>query len=515
MDDADLVGAYLAGDIDAFAQIYDRYADRIHDFCHSVLRDRAEAADAMQDTFIIAARRVGQLREPAKLRSWLFAIARNESLRRAKKQARAIPTDEFRDLAAADITDADVNRTDLQELVWSAAAGLSERDRALLDLHLRQGLDGQELADAIGVAPSHAYVMMNRLRSQMERALGALLIARLGKDECAELAALLRDWDGTFSVLIRKRVARHVDDCDVCSERRRALVSPLALLAAVPLIPAALHSRARVLDRVEMIASRTPAADTPSGGAPDPADPSQSVNAMNAANAGYRWNAAGFPRPLAAHRRGPGRRAYAFVAAAALVVGAGGGAFLAAADDGGRGGGIDVIAPDSTSTSSADLSSSTTAATARSATSSSTTAPTTTTTSATPTTTDAVTVTTATPGPATTTTAPPTDSPPSLKLTIAPTEIWTSSECGATVASLEASAFDDHGVVDVSFTYVSKYAGDGFGSLTYDDPSWYGVLGPLSTLGNNDTVTVRVTAKDTIGQQTTITRTVTLSYCLI
>jgi len=37
--DAELVGASMAGDRAAFAQIYDRYADRLHDFCVGMLRD--------------------------------------------------------------------------------------------------------------------------------------------------------------------------------------------------------------------------------------------------------------------------------------------------------------------------------------------------------------------------------------------------------------------------------------------------------------------------------------------
>ena len=51
-DDAELVRAATAGDRGAFAAIYDRYADRLHDFCWSVLRDRDEAADATQDAFL-------------------------------------------------------------------------------------------------------------------------------------------------------------------------------------------------------------------------------------------------------------------------------------------------------------------------------------------------------------------------------------------------------------------------------------------------------------------------------
>jgi DNA-directed RNA polymerase specialized sigma24 family protein len=69
--DAELVAAAIAGDRGAFAAIYDRYADRLHDFCWSLLRDRDEAADATQDAFLLAAERLGQLRDPERLRPWL------------------------------------------------------------------------------------------------------------------------------------------------------------------------------------------------------------------------------------------------------------------------------------------------------------------------------------------------------------------------------------------------------------------------------------------------------------
>jgi hypothetical protein len=139
-----------------------------------------------------------------------------------------------------------------------AALVESERDRVLLDLHLRQGLDGQELADAIGTTASHAYVLMSRLRDQVERSLGALPVARLGREDCEELRAVLEGWDGAFSPLWRKRVARHVDSCEICSERRKGFLSPLSLLAAVPLVPAPLVLRDQTLDKVRNVANVRP-----------------------------------------------------------------------------------------------------------------------------------------------------------------------------------------------------------------------------------------------------------------
>lgn len=54
-----------------------------------------------------------------------------------------------------------------------------------------------------------------------------------------QLRELLAAWDGEFTVLMRKRISRHVKSCGVCDEERRRLVSPTALLGAAPvMIPA-------------------------------------------------------------------------------------------------------------------------------------------------------------------------------------------------------------------------------------------------------------------------------------
>jgi len=255
--DAELVSGVLTGDREAFAAVYDRYGDRLYDFAHSMLRQREDAEDAVADSFVLVAERLGQLRDPDRLRPWLYAIVRSECLRRLKARKRVAygGEEQLVEMADTSITpDAEAELSALRDLVWDASAGLADRDRAMLDLHLRQGLEGAELGEAMGVTASNAYVMLNRLRAQVERSLGALLIARLGRDDCDELDGILIDWDGRFSPLVRKRVARHVDDCDICSDRRRTMVSPLTLLSGVPVVAAPLSLRDRVVGDTQLVA---------------------------------------------------------------------------------------------------------------------------------------------------------------------------------------------------------------------------------------------------------------------
>jgi len=149
-------------------------------------------------------------------------------------------------------------------LIAEAAGGLSDRDRAVLQLAYHHGMDGPELAEALDVSPSAATKMVQRLRDTVERSLGALLVCRRAKadpDACPELAAVLEGWDGKFTVLMRKRVARHIESCPICDEERRLRVTPAALLGASPvLVPAPGWLRERTLEAVEL-----PSGTTPSG----------------------------------------------------------------------------------------------------------------------------------------------------------------------------------------------------------------------------------------------------------
>ena len=72
---------------------YDRYAADLYGYCHWMLHDSADAAGALKDTFVVAAATLSDLSEPAKLRPWLFALARNECRRRIR------PTSASRDEA--------------------------------------------------------------------------------------------------------------------------------------------------------------------------------------------------------------------------------------------------------------------------------------------------------------------------------------------------------------------------------------------------------------------------------
>src|SRR5271165_4876457 len=145
MDDREMVAAIVAGDLGGLVEAYDEYGESLYGYCRMMLSEPEDAADAVQDTFVIAAGRLGGLRDPRRLRPWLYAVARNECHRRLRG------TEVGLDEAAGDVDlSADASgppeRAELRRLIRAALAGLSPGEREILELGLRHDLHGADLA---------------------------------------------------------------------------------------------------------------------------------------------------------------------------------------------------------------------------------------------------------------------------------------------------------------------------------------------------------------------------------
>jgi RNA polymerase sigma factor (sigma-70 family) len=77
LDDARLVELGLDGNRDAFGQLVARYQSSICALAYSACGDISHSEDMAQETFIIAWRKLSDLKEPARFKSWLYGIARN------------------------------------------------------------------------------------------------------------------------------------------------------------------------------------------------------------------------------------------------------------------------------------------------------------------------------------------------------------------------------------------------------------------------------------------------------
>ena len=234
MKDREIVAAIAAGNPAGLAGAYDKYAESLYGYCDWMLGGPDHAADTVQDTFVIAAVNLGGLRDPGRLRPWLYAVARSECHRQLR--AGDAGPGEAAGLAAppADVGD-DTERVQLRGLVRAALGGLSPGEREVIELGFRHELSGADLAAVLAVSRNQAHALALRAHGRLERELGVLLVARTGRWACPALDLMLCDWDGQLTAPMRKQVARHAGQCDACTFCRRSALRPATLAGMTPL----------------------------------------------------------------------------------------------------------------------------------------------------------------------------------------------------------------------------------------------------------------------------------------
>jgi DNA-directed RNA polymerase specialized sigma24 family protein len=155
-----LTEALRAGAPEVFGQLYDEHAGRLYAYCRIMVGD--EAADAVRDAFIAAARHPGTVPDDEALPVWLYALARTECVRRGAllRKAPAGPAD---------------------EPLTRALARLRPEHREVLALSAT--LETGEVARVIGLAPDTAELLMRMSRRRLEQAAASVLGSRAARDD--------------------------------------------------------------------------------------------------------------------------------------------------------------------------------------------------------------------------------------------------------------------------------------------------------------------------------------------
>ena len=233
-DDERLARSLAEGEPSALIQVMDRYAARLYDYCHTMLRDQEQAAGALHDALIAAFAHVSAVREPERFRGWLYALVRNECARRLGDPDRPAERHEAPEVEDAFLDDAELaQRMEARRLVHGALAGLRGREREALDLMLRHGLDAVEVGGVLGMNAQEATDLTGDARARLDDALAAASLARSGGD-CPGVAAIVDEHGWPLPPPGVRGLLHHIESCRGCAARRDRTVSAARLLQVMP-----------------------------------------------------------------------------------------------------------------------------------------------------------------------------------------------------------------------------------------------------------------------------------------
>ncbi|MDH6577903.1 sigma-70 family RNA polymerase sigma factor [Kitasatospora sp. MAP5-34] len=236
------------GDQHATNELIGGHLPLVYNIVGRALGGHPDTDDVVQETMLRAVDNLPSLREPASFRSWLVAIAMNQIRRRHQdRQAQQIQQSAQPDVhepadPGSDFVGLTILRLGLsgqRRETAEATRWLDENDRELLALWWLEAageLTRPELAMAMELAPQHAAVRVQRMKTQLETA-RAVVRALSAVPRCPELTELTVSWDGTPGALWRKRIARHARECAHCSRLWEDLVPAEGLLAGLALVP--------------------------------------------------------------------------------------------------------------------------------------------------------------------------------------------------------------------------------------------------------------------------------------
>ena len=160
--EARLVERVLAGDDEAFAELYRKFAPMVHGIALSRV-GQPEADDVVQEVFISVHKNLNTLRDRGAVGPWLARIARNrsENIRRSARPA-------------VELNEEITRGTNGQETyeILAAIRSMPDAYRETLVLRLVEGMTGPEIADAAGMTHESVRVNLHRGMKLLREKLG-------------------------------------------------------------------------------------------------------------------------------------------------------------------------------------------------------------------------------------------------------------------------------------------------------------------------------------------------------
>jgi RNA polymerase sigma-70 factor (ECF subfamily) len=185
VDDAELVARIARHDQGAFEILMRRYNGKLFRVVRAILKDDAEAEDALQEAYLDAYRHIGEFRGEARLSTWLTRIVINQALMRLRKHRRdrvVVPFEDGRapepDRAEADVADehtesppAATLRAEIRRALERRIDELPMAFRTVFVMREVEDMTVEETAECLSIPPATVRTRLFRARALLREAL--------------------------------------------------------------------------------------------------------------------------------------------------------------------------------------------------------------------------------------------------------------------------------------------------------------------------------------------------------
>jgi RNA polymerase sigma-70 factor, ECF subfamily len=171
-----LVERCRAGDEGAFQELVDRYKDLVFALIVRTVQDRSRAEDLAQEVFLRVHRGLPFFRGEARLSTWIYRIVANVCVQDHARAPRTVSLDAMSETASRaavlpSATDRHSGDLELRDRLEKAIARLPANYRLLVAAHYLQGIQYEELAEALELPLGTVKTQLHRAKQQLRRML--------------------------------------------------------------------------------------------------------------------------------------------------------------------------------------------------------------------------------------------------------------------------------------------------------------------------------------------------------
>jgi RNA polymerase sigma-70 factor (ECF subfamily) len=172
INDQHYINLIIEGDTNAFTVLVERYKDLVFTLTLRMLKNREEAEEVAQDTFIKAYKSLNRFKGDSKFSTWIYKITYNTSLDRLKKNRKHfndVAIDEFTEHKVKTIDNAldNLESKEQTKAIQDCIALLPSEDGFLLTLYYFEEQTLDEMSKAVGLTSNNVKVKLFRARKKL------------------------------------------------------------------------------------------------------------------------------------------------------------------------------------------------------------------------------------------------------------------------------------------------------------------------------------------------------------
>ena len=171
-NDQILINQILAGDTNAFTLLVNRYKDLVYTLALRMLKNREEAEEVSQDTFIKTYRSLHKFKGDSKFSTWIYKLAYNSCLDQIKKNKKYLNDVEINEFTEHQVKTIDnafdaLVEEERNQLIQDCLHLLPSEDGFLLTLYYFEEQSLDEIANIVGLTANNVKVKIFRSRKKL------------------------------------------------------------------------------------------------------------------------------------------------------------------------------------------------------------------------------------------------------------------------------------------------------------------------------------------------------------